>query len=258
MLNRKLRLFYYTLFGPAMRINGLLYKWLRAPTHGLVRVQLGPGRTNYLPGWINIDANFITTRRDVWANLEDPLPFRDGTVDVFYSHHVIEHLPDRLLEFHFKEMYRCLKPGGMFRVGGPNGDMAIRKYIEQDSNWFGDFPDRHESIGGKLVNLIFCRNEHLTLLTPSYIEEISKSAGFERPEFCAPSKTTTNPALVDQHVLDKEWENTPEAPHTLIAEGCKPSFAAGVPTSFIHPDTPSTRPAAHARSTEQRSDEIRQ
>lgn len=177
--------------------------------------------------------------------------------DVFYSHHVIEHLPDGLLEFHFKETYRCLKPGGMFRVGGPNGDMAIRKYIKQDSNWFGDFPDRHESIGSKLVNLIFCRNEHLTLLTPSYIEEICKSAGFERPEFCAPTKTTTNPALVDQHVLDKKRENTPDAPHTLIAEGRKPSFAAGVPTSFIHPGTPSTRPAAHARSTQRRSDEVR-
>ena len=49
--------------------------------------------------------------------VRNKLPFRNNAVDVFYSHHVIEHLPDSSLPFHFREMYRCLKGEGIIRVG---------------------------------------------------------------------------------------------------------------------------------------------
>ena len=59
----------------------------------------------------------------MWADLNNKLPFHDNSVDAFYSHHMIEHLPD--IQFHLREVYRCLKPEGVYRVGGPNGDSAI-------------------------------------------------------------------------------------------------------------------------------------
>lgn len=226
MINREAKALYYAAMGVPMRVNSLMYKALRAPREGnseIVKIQLGPGQKNYLMGWINLDANFITAKCDVWSNLENPLPFRRASVDIFYSHHVIEHLPDRKLVWHFKDMYNCLKRGGMVRTGGPNGDMAIRKYIEGDSSWFGNFPDRHESIGGKLKNFIFCRNEHLTILSPSYLSEIATAAGFERIEVCVPGKTTSNPALIDQRVLDLESWSSPTEPHTLLLECYKPA-----------------------------------
>src|SRR5690242_13487248 len=104
MIPSRLRLAYYAILRVPMRVNGMLYKAFRSPSEGIVKVHLGPGRRNYLPGWINMDANLFTARTDVWANICDPLPFRSGTVDVFYSHHVIEHLPDSFLPTHFKEM----------------------------------------------------------------------------------------------------------------------------------------------------------
>lgn len=36
---------------------------------------------------------------------------------------MIERLPN--LDFHSREMYRCLVPGGSIRVGEPHGDNAI-------------------------------------------------------------------------------------------------------------------------------------
>jgi SAM-dependent methyltransferase len=222
MISRQLKATYYAIMRLPMLLNGRLYKALRAPTHGLVRVQLGPGQKNYLPDWINVDANIVTAKCDVWANLVDPLPFHDETVDVFYSHHVVEHLPDQYLVSHFKDLHRCLKPGGMFRVGGPHGHNALQKYLQNDLAWFGNFNHHHESIGGNLVNFIFCRNEHLTLLTPSYLEEITQAAGFKRLAICEPTRTTTNPALIDQRVLNMEYESTFDTPHTLIIEGYKP------------------------------------
>src|SRR5256885_13131791 len=88
VLSRSAKATYYVLASPLMRLNGLLYRHLRSPRHGLARVHLGPGREKYLRGWINVDANLFTAKCDVWADLRHPLPFRDSTVDAFYSHHV--------------------------------------------------------------------------------------------------------------------------------------------------------------------------
>ena len=153
-----------------MKFNGYLYRYMRAPRHGTLLVHLGPGQKNYIDGWVNVDANMFTAKCDIWADLRNPLPFHDATVDAIYSHHLIEHLPN--LGFHFREVYRCLKPAGAYRVGGPNGDAAMKKFILNDKLWFGEFPDKRESIGGRVENFIFCRQEHLTILTFSFLEEL--------------------------------------------------------------------------------------
>ena len=196
MISREAKALYYTIMGVPMRLNGFLYKAFRAPRPGnkqVIKVQLGPGQNNYLEGWINLDANFLTAKCDVWANLENPLPVRNGSVDLFYSHHVIEHLPDKKLVWHFQEMFRCLKPGGLVRTGGPNGDMAIRKYLEGDANWFGNFPDRHESIGGKLKNFIFCRmNISRSSLLPIFLK-LPRLPGSKEFLFTSPAKQRPTP-----------------------------------------------------------------
>ncbi len=223
MISRRLKAFYYAAMGYPMRANAWAYRRFRAPRGGVVKVHLGPGRLNYLEGWINVDANRVSARIDVWANLLDGLPFRDGTVDVFYSHHVIEHLPDHELPGHFAEMYRCLKPGGVIRVGGPNGEAAAKKLLEGDAAWFGDFPDKRASVGGRFANFILCRGEHLTILTASYLAEIAGGAGFVDVRPCRPRTETAYPHLIDERVRGKEDHDDGELPHTLIVEARKPA-----------------------------------
>ena len=222
MISRRAKAFFYAAAGPAMRINGALYRIFRAPKSGTVKVQLGPGREHYLHGWINLDANILTKNCDVWVDFRNKLPFREGSVDAFYSHHVIEHLPDDRLSFHFGEIFRCLKPGGVFRIGGPNADSALKKFGEGDRDWFGDFPDKRESLGGRFSNFILCRGEHLAILTFSWLNEIVREAGFDSLRRCQPVSETNFPRFFDEAVLQNEWESTPETPHTLIVEGQKP------------------------------------
>lgn len=219
MLSRRMKATFYALTGPLMRVNGHFHRLFRAPRNGIVRVHLGPGVDKYLDGWINVDANKFTGKCDVWADLRNKLPFPDASVDAIYSYHMIEHLPD--LAFHWREVYRVLKPGGAFRIAGPNGDMAMRKYIENDAGWFFDFPDNRKSIGGRLENFIICRQEHLTILTFSLMQELAGAAGFQTLKQCAPITETGFPELFDQQVLGTEWEDTPETPHTLVLEGRK-------------------------------------
>ncbi len=220
MLSRKAKAVFYYAAGPLMQINGLIYRHFRAPKKGELKVHLGPGQKNYLDGWVNVDANTFTGKCDVWADLRNPLPFRNETVDAMYSHHVIEHLPN--IEHHFKEAHRCLKPGGVYRVGGPNGDSAIAKFVENDKQWFGDFPDKRDSIGGRFENFVFCRQEHLTILTYSYLEEVMGKAGFINLQQCKCVKETNHPEFF-QECLSKESESDFDVPHTLIVEGAKPA-----------------------------------
>jgi SAM-dependent methyltransferase len=223
MISRQAKALFYRAAGPLMRINGAIYKTFRAPASGgadKVRVQLGPGQRHYLEGWINVDANMFTAKCDVWSDISAHLPFRDASVDAIYSHHVIEHLPN--LPTHFQEMFRILKPGGVIRLGGPNGDAAMREYLAGNNAWFSDFPDARSSIGGRFENFIFCRQEHLTILTPSFLEEIASEAGFKAVRVVRPIVETGSPDIFDSQVMSHEWENTPESPHTLLVEARKP------------------------------------
>ncbi|HZV69776.1 MAG TPA: methyltransferase domain-containing protein [Saprospiraceae bacterium] len=223
MISRRLKAAFYSLAGPLMKLNGVVYKSFRSPSKGdkkRILVQLGPGKANYLNEWINVDANIFSAKIDVWGDLRNPLPFKDNSVDFFYSHHVVEHLPD--LESHFKSMFKSLKPGGKVRIGGPNGDSAINRFIANDSKWFGDFPYKRTSIGGRFENFVFCRQEHLTILTFSYLEELFGNAGFIKITNRLPVKDTGYPEIIDQQVLSKEWEDNFTYPHTLIIEAEKP------------------------------------
>jgi len=223
MISRHVRDVYFALMVVPMRFSASAYRALLSPkslNDVCVKVHLGPGQKGYKPGWINVDANFLSTKIDVWADLREKLPFRNQSVDVFYSHHVIEHLPDSSLLYHFREMHRCLKSGGIIRIGGPNGDEAIRNFLIDNHDWFGDFPDKHHSIGGRLVNFLLCRGEHLTILTRSYLSELLGEAGFDAITFRAPIIDTGYADLLND-ALTGEWESTPEAPHTLMVEAIK-------------------------------------
>ncbi len=219
MISRSAKALYYAIAGPLLKLNGVLYKNLKAPRAGVHKVHLGPGKRKYIPGWINVDANRFTAKCDVWADLRNPLPFNTGSIDAAYSHHVIEHLPH--LKAHFEEVLRCLKLGGVYRVGGPNGDSAIKKFVENDAKWFRDFPDNRTSIGGRFENFIFCRQEHLTILTYSFLEELMTDVGFTNIRLCCPMTETNYPDIFNVCLANEE-ENDFEVPHTLLIEAVKP------------------------------------
>ncbi len=224
MIHSNHKLIYFWLMRYPMNINGWFYRRFRCPARNL-KVHLGPGQTSYLNGWVNVDANFITAKIDLWANFMDTLPFRDNSAQVIYAHHVIEHLPDENLQHTFQEMYRVLAPSGGIRIAAPHLGNACRKYAEGDKAWFNsDFPAKRESIGGRFTNLIFCRGEHLTGLDESYLTELAAGAGFTDIAFQTPIKETQLADVgIDEQVLSKEWESDFSCPHTIVLEARKPS-----------------------------------
>lgn len=79
-----------------------------------VKLNIGAGKS-YIQGFINID---ISPKADISLDLgKDKLPFEENSVDLIFSHHTLEHVPDYL--FALTEIHRVLKHGGRFLVGLP-------------------------------------------------------------------------------------------------------------------------------------------
>jgi len=84
-------------------------------------------------GWANLDYKFEASaykRKKYWGNIDieynlmsgKPMPILSDSYDAVYSEHTIEHLTEDMVLYLFKEVYRILKPGGVFRVSCPDAD----------------------------------------------------------------------------------------------------------------------------------------
>lgn len=107
-----------------------------------IKINLGCG--DHCPkDWINIDSS-----RKLWVksivgmeenkqkgkitymDLSKRLKFEDNTVDYSYCSHFIEHLSLTQGKFFLSEVYRVLKPGGIFRIITPDFEKLITNYLE--------------------------------------------------------------------------------------------------------------------------------
>ena len=94
------------------------------------------GDTNssfYRPGWETADlinADYLVDFR------QEPLPFENDSLDGVHSSHVIEHISQEAGLQLFQEIYRCLKPGGVFRFSTPDMDLLLERYKLSDWKFF--------------------------------------------------------------------------------------------------------------------------
>lgn len=206
---------FYRLAGPLMWANGRIYRYFRAPKKGL-RVQIGPGHNCYLKGWLNVDANIVTAKIDLWANLVNTLPFRHNSVESLYCFSVLQHLPYFRVEPLLREIYYCLEVGGLARIAVAHAGNAAKAYVENRTDWFGTWPIEYESIGGKFENYCLCAGEILRLFDYSLLAELLTRAGFSDIVECAPLRTE-HPDVFSEAVA-MEHESCPSLPHHVVVE----------------------------------------
>ncbi len=63
------------------------------------------------PGFLGVDR---VPPADIIADLTQPWPWPDSSVEMILAHDIIEHLPDKLLTMN--EMWRVLAPGGIAEI----------------------------------------------------------------------------------------------------------------------------------------------
>jgi SAM-dependent methyltransferase len=128
---------------------------------------------------------FEETTRNIRHDVRAPFPIPENSMDLFQSEDVFEHIPYSELQPVIEEIYRVLKPGGLFRLSVPDyrcpilRDRSLKNGEEEilfDPGGGGDFVDGTVINGGHVwfptyeaVKLLmdqsnFARNGTITFL----------------------------------------------------------------------------------------------
>jgi predicted SAM-dependent methyltransferase len=94
---------------------------------GKVLVHIGCGKTNS-PEFINVDARPLAHIHIVTDDITSLPDFNNGTVDLVYMCHILEHIKRKDLKRVLSEMKRVLKNGGILRISVPDFDKLIEVY----------------------------------------------------------------------------------------------------------------------------------
>lgn len=103
---------------------------------GLAKINFGCYKDCFYFGWINIDILDMKSYADQFGfnfiqhDVTKPLPVKDGSIDLAFSSHLLEHLTrDEGYNF-LKECHRIMKPGGIIRLSVPDTKKITSDYIE--------------------------------------------------------------------------------------------------------------------------------
>ena len=170
------------------------------------RLHLGAGPV-VLPGWLNSDLTPLHPDI-VTIDATESLPIPDDTMKAVFCEHLIEHLPYAAGKSLAAEVFRILRPGGIFRVSTPNlhrlcelmvseRDEVRDKYIRVINSAFGADPNSHDPTF--TLNSSFYDHGHQFLYTPRILRGIFEETGFESMSWSKP--------LVSEHMLLRGLEH---------------------------------------------------
>lgn len=110
-----------------LRRRGRIRNYLA--THGIRKLHLGASN-NTLAGWLNTDLEPASPMA-ILMDASAPFPLPNESFDYVFSEHFIEHLNLDGAARCFAEVFRCLTPGGVFRLATPDLDQYIGLFSQQ-------------------------------------------------------------------------------------------------------------------------------
>lgn len=158
----------------------------------MYNLEIGPGKQRLGPDWTTVGLEDCDAVDYVVEWGREPLPFPEGTFDLVYASHVIEHVPWYLTRVALNEVFRVLASRGSFEVHTVDFRKMVDYYLTgqaaDDFNGHGLNTQRH------LMRWIACRifafdgddvqngwtnNWHKALFDRKYLEECLRQSGFE-------------------------------------------------------------------------------
>lgn len=177
-----------------------------------LKLHLGCG-TNILPGWINTDmmpspvADYLdSTRR---------FPFTDGSFAAAFCEHMIEHMEKPQARSLVQEVFRVLRPKGVFRIVTPSFESFARIALDPASAtaqkylaYFRQFVNNPQADLGDAINLIFYGHGHRHVYLIEELAAMLRQMGFSETKVMA-AGTYNDPIFngVDGHgkVIGEEF-----------------------------------------------------
>lgn len=127
-----------------------------------MKINLGCGHS-ILPGWTNLDSD--PQPGAIRCDLSKPLPYADGSVDLVYSEHFIEHLTAAQGLSLFLECHRVLRSGGAVRFSTPCLRALAKAYLAskletyKDVGWLPKSPAEMMNDGMRAWGHLFLYDE---------------------------------------------------------------------------------------------------
>ena len=179
------------------------------------RLHVGCGGVR-LDGWINLDLE-ASGATDLVRDVRDGLPFDDGTLQVVFAEHFIEHLTRDEGAAFLSECHRVLGAGGVIRLSTPNLDWVWRTHYAYPAD------DDTKRLGASHLNQAFHGWGHRFLYNDVVLADALAATGFEAIGFFAFGESDRE----DLRGLEKHAPNTfevsPTLPDVIIAQATKPA-----------------------------------
>jgi SAM-dependent methyltransferase len=110
-----------------------------------VMVNIGAGKwhqkgwkvLDYSGKWYRYQRLFLDYSCDMMTTKR--LPFNDESVFLFFSEHVLEHLPDDRVQFILGELHRALRSGGGLRIVVPDAELIYERFRAKEESFFHDW-----------------------------------------------------------------------------------------------------------------------
>ena len=146
-----------------------------------MRLEIGnSGRR--MDGWVTMDID-DHGNTDIVADVVEGIPLDDGSCEVVYMSHVLEHVPwFKTLEV-LTEVHRVLSKNGWVEILVPDGGRIIDAYLDgntgEDDWWHEN--DEHDLdlwLNGRIFSYGPGANWHQTIFSARHLENCLKRAGF--------------------------------------------------------------------------------
>ena len=92
----------------------------------MLKLHLGCGM-RYIPGYVHVDI-VDAPHIDHRCSVDNLCDFADGSVDLIYASHVLEHFGRHEVEAVLKGWYRIMKIGGVLRIAVPDFATVVALY----------------------------------------------------------------------------------------------------------------------------------
>jgi predicted SAM-dependent methyltransferase len=150
----------------------------KKPAARFLNVGCGPNAIE-TEDWYNIDG--FHPKADLLCDAARTLPFADNRFEGIFAEHIFEHFTPRQARTFLAQCKRILKPGGVLRLVVPDGELYIKRYLE-DRKWMLERRDGRFRTPMEVMNEVF-RQEYEHQYTYDY-ETLAlhlTEAGFVEP-----------------------------------------------------------------------------
>ncbi|TVS12629.1 MAG: methyltransferase domain-containing protein [Wenzhouxiangella sp.] len=94
-----------------------------------MKLSIGAGERR-LPGWVHLDID-PATRPDILADISQPLPFPDRSIECVLCEEVITQIPLDAGQRFLAECRRILQPDGVIRISTPDLARLAQAYLQR-------------------------------------------------------------------------------------------------------------------------------